>query len=156
MTSFTPRDEPWHVWTPERVLAELGSGAAGLSEAEASLRLTRLGRNRLPETPPRPAWAVLLDQFRNLLILMLLAAGLLAGLIGDTVDMMAVLAVTLFNAILGFSQERRAGRILDALKAMLAQQARVRRHGRVATIIAELLVPGDVVLLEPGDRVPAD
>lgn len=134
----------------------LGSAPEGLSEAEASLRLARVGRNALPETPPRPAWAVFLDQFRNLLIVMLLAAGLLAGMIGDIVDMLAVLAVTLFNAVLGFAQERRAGRILEALKAMLAQQARVRRQGEVREIAADRLAPGDVVLLEPGDRVPAD
>jgi len=97
-----------------------------------------------------------LDQFRNLLTGLLLAAAVLAGLIGDMGDMAAVLAVTLFNAVLGFRQERRAGRILDALKAMLAPTARVRRGGTVVEIEARHLVPGDLVLLGAGERIPAD
>ncbi|EME68913.1 cation transport ATPase [Paramagnetospirillum caucaseum] len=146
----------WHRLGADEVRSRLGCGASGLSEDEAGARRARFGFNRLPEKPPRPAWAVFLDQFRNLLTLMLLAAGLLAGLVGDTSDMVVVLAVTLFNAILGYAQERRAGRMLGALKAMLAQKARVRRAEGEAVIAAELLVPGDLVLLKAGDRVPAD
>lgn len=134
----------------------LGCGPTGLSEGEAGNRLARLGPNRLPERPPRPAWAVFFDQFRNLLTLMLIAAGLLAGLVGDLTDMAVVLAVTLFNACLGFIQERRAGKLLDALRGMLAQKARVRRAEGEAVIAAERLVPGDLVILKAGDRVPAD
>jgi Ca2+-transporting ATPase len=128
----------------------------GLGQDEVRARRERFGPNRLPEKPPRPAWAVFLDQFRNLLTLMLLAAGLLAGVVGDTSDMVVVLAVTLFNAILGYAQERRAGRMLGALKAMLAAKARIRRAEGEAVIAAEDLVPGDLVLLKAGDRVPAD
>lgn len=146
----------WHLLGPAEVRAQLGCGPAGLSEGEAAVRLGRHGPNRLPEKPPRPAWAVFLDQFRNLLTMMLLAAGVVAGLVGDTSDMVVVLAVTLFNACLGYVQERRAGRLLGALKAMLAQKARVRRGGGEAVIAAEGLVPGDLVLLKAGDRVPAD
>ncbi|BAE52692.1 cation-translocating P-type ATPase [Paramagnetospirillum magneticum] len=146
----------WHRLGADAVRARLGCGTEGLAEAEILARRGRCGLNRLPEKPPRPAWAVFLDQFRNLLTLMLLAAGVLAGLVGDTSDMVVVLAVTLFNAFLGYAQERRAGRMLGALKAMLAQKARVRRAAGEAVIAAEGLVPGDLVLLKAGDRVPAD
>jgi Ca2+-transporting ATPase len=146
----------WHRLGADQVRTRLGCGSAGLAGAEVEARRQHFGFNRLPEKPPRPAWAVFVDQFRNLLTLMLLAAGLLAGLVGDTSDMVVVLAVTLFNAILGYGQERRAGRMLGALKAMLAQKARVRRAEGEAVIAAELLVPGDLVLLKAGDRVPAD
>jgi len=146
----------WHRLGADQVRIRLGCGTGGLSADEIRTRRQRFGFNRLAEKPPRPAWAVFLDQFRNLLTLMLLAAGLLAGLVGDTSDMVVVLAVTLFNAILGYAQERRAGRMLGALKAMLAQKARVRRAAGEAVIAAEDLVPGDLVLLKAGDRVPAD
>ncbi|CUW38538.1 Cation transport ATPase(ATPase, P-type cation-transporter, N-terminal,10-75;ATPase, P-type, ATPase-associated domain,89-322;ATPase, P-type, cytoplasmic domain N,322-522;ATPase, P-type, transmembrane domain,578-868) [Magnetospirillum sp. XM-1] len=154
-----PPPEPgtfWHRLDAAETRARLGCGTEGLSEDEAAARRQSVGFNRLPEKPPRPAWAVFLDQFRNLLTLMLLAAGLAAGLVGDTTDMVVVLAVTLFNATLGYAQERRAGRMLGALKAMLAQKARVRRAGTESVIAAEGLVPGDLVLLKAGDRVPAD
>nr|WP_254432486.1 HAD-IC family P-type ATPase [Magnetospirillum sp. SS-4] len=147
---------PWHARDAGDVAATLGGGPDGLSDAEAGSRLARFGPNRLAERPPRPGWAVFLDQFRNLLTAMLIAAGLFAGLIGHVTDMVAVLAVTLFNVTLGFVQERRAGRILDSLRAMLAQTARVRRRGEVTVVPADSLVPGDMVLLEAGDRIPAD
>jgi len=146
----------WHRLGADQVRTHLGCGTCGLSEDEVRTRRRRFGFNRLPEKPPKPAWAIFFDQFRNLLTLMLLAAGLLAGLVGDTSDMVVVLAVTLFNAVLGYAQERRAGRMLGALKAMLAQKARVRRTAGEAVIAAEDLVPGDLVLLKAGDRVPAD
>ncbi|MGE5504225.1 MAG: calcium-translocating P-type ATPase, PMCA-type [Actinomycetota bacterium] len=130
--------------------------ARGLDEAEAARRLARTGPNRLPEKPPRPAWALFLDQFKSLLIVVLMAAGVLAGLIGDMGDMAVILVVVLFNAMLGTVQEKRAGRVVEALQGMLAQQARVRRGGEKCQLGADRLVPGDVVLLEAGDRVPAD
>jgi P-type Ca2+ transporter type 2C len=146
----------WHTMSAGEALAALNSGSGGLDEEEAAHRLATNGPNRLPEKPRRSALALFLDQFKSLLPLMLLGAGLLAGLVGDTPDMVAILVVTLFNTVLGFHQERRAGRILDALKRMLAQQARVRRGGRRIEVAAERLVPGDVACLGAGDRVPAD
>ncbi|KIL96840.1 Lead cadmium zinc and mercury transporting ATPase Copper-translocating P-type ATPase [Paramagnetospirillum magnetotacticum MS-1] len=146
----------WYRLGADEIRARHGCGVQGLAETEIRARRQTFGFNRLPEKPPRPAWAVFLDQFRNLLTLMLLGAGVLAGLVGDTTDMVVVLAVTLFNATLGYAQERRAGRMLGALKAMLAQKARVRRAAGEAVIGAEDLVPGDLVLLKAGDRVPAD
>ncbi|MGF1616041.1 MAG: cation-translocating P-type ATPase [Gammaproteobacteria bacterium] len=129
---------------------------AGLAGREARARLQRHGENRLAEKPPRSRWLAFLDQFKSTLILVLLGAALLAGAIGDTKDAVVILIVVLFNSVLGFWQEQRAEQTLAALKGMLSPVARVRRDGRVEEIPARQLVPGDVVLLEAGDRVPAD
>jgi Ca2+-transporting ATPase len=150
-------ENDWHSLSVDEACARLEADPThGLEEAEAAGRLARHGPNRLPETPPRPVWAVFLDQFKSLLILVLLGAGVLAGLIGDVGDMAVILVVVTFNAILGTVQEKRAGRVVEALRALLAQQARVRRGGEKRQLGAEALVPGDLVLLEAGDRVPAD
>ena len=128
----------------------------GLSQREAAQRLTRYGPNKLTEKKPRPAWLKFLDQFKNLLVLVLIGAALLAGAVGDLKDAVVILIVIVFNATLGFYQEHRAEATLAALKKMLAQHARVRRDGELLQISAEQLVPGDLVLIEAGDRVPAD
>jgi len=130
--------------------------AAGLSSEEAVRRLTEHGPNRLPVKPPRSPWLLFLDQFKNLLIVVLAAAAVLAGIIGDVKNAVVILIVILFNATLGFYQEHRAEAALAALKKMLAPAARVRRDGSPWEIPAEDLAPGDIVLLESGDRVPAD
>ncbi|MBI5163201.1 MAG: HAD-IC family P-type ATPase [Magnetospirillum sp.] len=148
---------PWHTLTAAEACARLDCNAEhGLDEAEARRRQAHHGPNRLPVKPRRPAWRRFADQFKSLLTLVLLAAGVLAGLIGDLTDAAAILAVTLFNATLGYLQENRAERILDALAAMLAPQARVKRGGVKVEVGAADLVPGDLVLIEAGDRVPAD
>jgi Ca2+-transporting ATPase len=128
----------------------------GLSSQEAASRQTQFGRNRLKETPPRSRWLLLLDQFKGLLILVLIGAAVLAAAIGDVGDAIVILIVVVINAILGFSQEQRAEQSLAALKNMLAPTAEVRRDGKTSTLSAEALVPGDIVLLSPGNRVPAD
>jgi Ca2+-transporting ATPase len=128
----------------------------GLSTSEAEARLGDFGFNRLKEMPPRSRWLLLLDQFKGLLILVLIGAAILAASIGDITDAAVILVVVLINAYLGFSQERRAEQSLAALKRMLAPTAEVRRNGETVTLSAENLVPGDIVLLGPGDRVPAD
>jgi ATPase, P-type (transporting), HAD superfamily, subfamily IC len=151
------RKEDWHTLDTLAACTRLGSDRErGLSPQEAEDRLVRFGPNRLPEKPGKPAWRLFLEQFTNLLTLVLMGAGVLAGIIGDTTDMVVILVVVLFNACLGFYQEYRAEKILDALKSMLAQQARVRRDGQKTEVPAEHLVTGDLVLLEAGDRVPAD
>jgi len=128
----------------------------GLGPDEVERRHRVHGANRLAETPPRSRWAILLDQFRNVLVLVLVGAAVLAGLIGDLKDMLVIGVVLTINALLGFLQEIRAENSLAALKAMLVSRARVRRNGTIVEIAAEDLVPGDVVLLDAGDRVPAD
>ena len=128
----------------------------GLSPLEAGLRLQRFGANRLAAKKPRSLWFKFFDQFKNLLVGILVGAALLAGAVGDLEDAVVILIVVVLNAALGFYQEYRAEATLAALKKMLAQHARVRRGGEVFNIPAHDLVPGDIVLLEAGDRVPAD
>ena len=141
---------------PEAALQVLDAQRAGLDAAQAAERLARHGPNALP-TPPRPhALQRLLAQFNNALILFLLGAAVVAGALGHWVDAGVILGVVLVNAIVGFVQEGKAEEALGALRAMLAPNARVLRDGvRLAVPVASL-VPGDLVLLEAGDRVPAD
>jgi Ca2+-transporting ATPase len=150
-------ERPWHTLPPEIAAATLGvDPGRGLEEGEAAARLARFGENRLIEAPPRPVWLKFLDQFRNLLVIVLLFAAALSWAIGDLKDAVVILVVVLFNASLGFYQEHRAEQTLAALKGMLAAHARVRRNARIEEIDAAQLVPGDIVLLEAGDRIPAD
>ena len=150
-------NRPWHILTLQDAAGALGTDAArGLDEAEVAARHVRYGLNRLAEKPPRSRWLLLLDQFKSLLILVLIGAAVLAGAIGDIKDAVVILVVVVLNALLGFYQEHRAEATLAALKKMLAPTARVRRGGQVVEIDAAQLTPGDVVLLEAGDRVPAD
>ena len=153
-TSSSP---PWHTLSAPACALQLGvESAPGLSPLEAALRLQRHGANKLDEPPPRPLWRGLLDQFKSMLIIILLVAAVIAAFIGDFKSVTVILVVVCFNAVLGFWQEYRAEKTLAALKKMLAPLARVRRGGRVEEIEASTIVPGDVVLLEAGDRVPAD
>ena len=147
----------WHTLSPEIAAATLGvEPGRGLEEGEAATRLARLGENRLIEATPRPVWLKFFDQFKNFLVIVLLFAAALAWTIGDLKDAVVILIVVLFNASLGFYQEHRAEQTLAALKGMLAARARVRRNARMEEIDAVQLVPGDIVLLEAGDRIPAD
>jgi len=152
-----PDHEAWHR-LPAQEAAERFQVASdtGLTPAEAKRRLAEHGPNRLPEKPPRAAWLKFLDQFKNLLILVLIAAAVIAYLVGDLKDALVILLVVVFNATLGFNQEHRAEQSLAALKKMLARRARVRRGGHKTEIDAEELVPGDIVLLEAGDKASAD
>ncbi|MFK4023339.1 cation-translocating P-type ATPase [Streptomyces albogriseolus] len=130
--------------------------ATGLTTAEAERRAADHGANELAEPARRPQWLRLLDQFRSWLIGILLAAAVVAGVIGEIKDAVVITVVLFVNAVIGYAQERRAERSLEALRRMLVAVARVRRDGRVLNIPAGALVPGDIVLLEAGDRVPAD
>jgi len=149
-------DIPWHAHSAGDVLATLQAGPQGLTADEAKARKERFGPNRLEATRQRSEILRFLVQFNNLLIYVLLGAAVLAVLIGHIVDAAVVLAVVLLNAIIGYVQEGRAERALDAIKGMIDPHATVLREGRRTAIPAEDVVPGDLVLLEPGDRVPAD
>jgi Ca2+-transporting ATPase len=147
----------WHAEAGQVVTASYDVDASvGLHSHDAVNRLTRHGPNQLANKPPRPAWLKFIDQFRNLLVIVLLGAAVLAGAVGDIKDAAVIGIVVLLNAALGFFQEHRAEAALAALKNMLAPTARVRRDGMVASIQAVDLVPGDILLLEAGDRIPAD
>jgi len=155
--SDQPSARTWHALEAQGVARELDADPAhGLSAAEAQERMVRYGPNRLDEKPPRPAWRRFADQFRNLLIIVLIAAAALAGFVGHIGDAAAIIVVILLNAALGYYQEHRAEAALAALRQMLAPNARVRRDGRSALVDAMEVVPGDLLLLEAGDRIAAD
>lgn len=146
----------WHALPISAVLATLDAEPTGLTTAGADARKARFGANRLPEAPKRSTlWRILL-QFHDLLIYVLLAAAALAAAIGHAVDAAVVLAVVIINAVIGFIQEGRAERALEAIQSMIDPRASVIRDGHRRVVPAEDIVPGDIVLLEPGDRVPAD
>jgi P-type Ca2+ transporter type 2C len=146
-----------HTSAPDAVSAHLSvNPEIGLSSAQALERLTRDGPNQLAEQPPRSAWLVLLAQFKGLMILILIGAALLAAAVGSYKDAGVILAVVVINALVGFYQEYRAERSLEALKSMLPITARVRRDGSPQEINANGVVAGDILLLEAGDNVAAD
>ena len=146
----------WHTLEPGDVLSLLESSPAGLSSAEASRRLVRYGPNELD--PPRPVspWSVLIRQFRNVLILILLVSTLLSAFLGHAMEAAAIAVIVLFAVLLGFIQEYRAERALEALRLMAAPEAALFRDGEQVTVSARELVPGDLLMLRPGDRIAAD
>ncbi|MFN0123022.1 MAG: cation-translocating P-type ATPase [Blastocatellia bacterium] len=150
-------DNPPYAREAEEVCRELGVDAhPGLREAEARARLSRAGPNALQTIRPRPAWRLWLDQFASLIVVLLAVAALIAWLTGDRTEALAILIVLLLNALIGFVVEWQAGRALDALRRQAVMKARVRRDGQEVSIDAAGLVPGDIVILNAGDRVPAD
>ncbi len=146
----------WHAANPEEALAAFDSTPRGVDEAEAERRLQRYGPNRLPAGSRRGPVSRLLLQFHNVLIYVLLGSSALAFALAQVVDAAVILAVVLANAAVGFVQEGRAERALEAIKDLIDPKSAVLRNGRRTTLSAERIVPGDVVLLEAGDRVPAD
>ncbi len=151
-----PPDDHAHAREATEVLAALGVDENGLTADEVSERRARHGRNALPARRTRPAWVRFLRQFANALIVFLLVAAVVAGSLGHRIDAAVIVLVVLVNAIVGFVQEGRAEQALAALRGMLASQARVIRNGGREQVDTPELVPGDIVLLEAGDRVPAD
>jgi magnesium-transporting ATPase (P-type) len=146
----------WHAQSAAEVIAALATSRDGLSAEEAKARLGRYGFNRLPAGRKQSEILRFLSHFNNVLIYVLIAAAGLAAMIGHFADAAVVMAVVLVNATIGYVQEGRAEKALEAIRGMIDPQASVVRGGRRAVIAAEEIVPGDLVLLEPGDRVPAD
>ncbi|MCG5539906.1 MULTISPECIES: cation-transporting P-type ATPase [unclassified Halorhodospira] len=146
----------WHAKEAEQVAEHFGSGPQGLAVDEAQARLSRHGPNRLQ--PPERAGLVVrfLRHFHNILIYILIAAALGTALLGHWVDTGVILAVVLINTLIGFLQEGKAERALDAIRQMLSPQAVVLRGGERQEVDAAEIVPGDVVFLQAGDKVPAD
>ena len=132
------------------------SAATGLSSEEAHRRMECFGPNRIEEVRSSPRWLRFLRQFNEVVVWILIAAAILSGLIGDWPDTLAILAIVLLNCLLGFFQEERAERSLSALRSLAAPRARVLRDGELQEVSASELVPGDVIVLESGDRVSAD
>ncbi len=150
------QDAAWHALDAAEALTRLDVDREGLTPAEAERRRARAGRNALPEPPRRSAFDRLMRQFNNLLIYVLIAAGLVTAMLGHWTDTIVILAVVILNAAIGFWQEGRAEDALAAVRDMLSAEATALRDGARQTLPAADLVPGDIVLLEAGDRVPAD
>ena len=150
-------DADWHALTPDLAATRLEvNTAVGLSDAEAALRLTKHGANRLPEAVGRGPAAIFFSQFADFMIGVLLAAAIVSGIAGELVDTLVIVVIVLLNAVIGFVQEYRAEQAMAALRQLAAPAARVRRGSRLLNVPAADLVPGDVVLLEAGAMVPAD
>jgi calcium-translocating P-type ATPase len=146
----------WHALSESELRAALDTSQDGLPAAEAEARLARYGPNRLEEIPPPSDLAILLHQFKSPLIYILLVAAAVTFALGDEVDSAVIGSVLVLNAAIGFVQERRAEASVRALMGLVSPQARVVRAGREWELDSADLVPGDVVLLESGVRVPAD
>jgi P-type Ca2+ transporter type 2C len=154
---MTPLDRPWHTLAPDALAREVHSDLTmGLSDAEAHRRLTELGPNQLPDPSRVSPLILFLRQFSSVIIWVLIVAALVSGLLQDWADAGAIVAIVVLNAVMGFLQEYRAERSLAALKQMVITMARVVRGGTVHAVGAQDLVPGDLILLEAGDRIPAD
>ncbi|MFB5191567.1 calcium-translocating P-type ATPase, SERCA-type [Alicyclobacillus fastidiosus] len=149
-------EQNWHALTTADCLSALESSEAGLSSTHVEERRKVHGLNQLSEGTKVSLLTVFLNQFRDFMIIVLLAATLISGLLGEFTDAITIVAIIFLNGMLGFIQEVRAEKSLSALKELTAPMAHVRRDGAVAAVPAKELVPGDVILLEDGDRVPAD
>jgi len=145
-----------HSQPAESLLEELGSSESGLSSDEAERRLAQWGPNRLANRAATPAWLRWLRQFHNLFIYVLLVSAAISLAIGHWVDAGVIAAVVVINASIGFVQEGKAERALQAIMSMSRSQCLVLRDGATRSLDSEALVPGDIVVLQPGDRVPAD
>jgi Ca2+-transporting ATPase len=150
-------EQAWHALDAGALAAALSvDPRCGLPAQEAAARLRAHGPNALAQPHHTPPWRLFLNQFRNVLVAILIAATVLSAFVGEYVDAGIILAIVLFCAGLGFVQEYRAGRALDALRSMLAPRCTVLRDGRELKVAVADLVPGDILLLEAGDRIPAD
>ena len=148
---------PAHSLTVQEVRARFGvSDERGLDEAEAEARREEYGPNQLPQAKPPSRWWRFLGQFLEPVIGILIAAALISGLMGDVIDTLAILAIVLLNGVIGFLQEERAERAIAALQRLSAPLAKVLREGHLQSIPARDLVPGDRIVLEGGDNIPAD
>jgi Ca2+-transporting ATPase len=149
--------EPWWRLDTTEIAKELGTDlSSGLSSAEARARLQRYGRNQLKEAPKRSPWSIFLDQFKDFVIWVLIGAAVVSGFLQEVVDAVAIIAIVILNAILGFIQEYRAEQSLAALKKLSSPTSKTLRDGQHQILGSDELVPGDVIELEAGDSVPAD
>src|SRR3972149_2756642 len=146
----------WHSMKPEEVLSELRVDQKGLNHEEADQRLREFGYNELKEKKRVTALQIFLRQFKDIFVIMLLIATAISFLIGETIDAAAIAVIVILNSVVGFIQEYRSEKAMEAMKKLTAPKARVLRDGGEVVIPAREIVPGEIVLLEAGDRVPAD
>jgi P-type E1-E2 ATPase len=156
-TPVIPKTEKWHTIDAQEVLKKLKSDTKnGLHQDEIHQRQEIYGRNEIPRGKKQSAWVRLLVQFHNVLIYVLMGAAIITALLGHWIDTWVILAVIVVNAVIGFIQEGKAEKALEGIRKMLSLNAVVTRSGQKMTINAEELVPGDIVMLKSGDKVPAD
>ena len=147
----------WFQQDVDSTLQTLNSDAtSGLSAAEAQKRLNQYGLNELVEKGTKSPWLILLDQFKDAMVIILIVAAIVSVFVGEPEDVIVILAIVILNAAIGYSQEYRAEQAIAALKKLAVPTVKVRRGGQLAEISARELVPGDIVLLEAGNLVPAD
>lgn len=146
----------WHLLPANEVLSLTGSTFSGLTDMTAASRLIEYGPNELQEAKKKSPLMMFLRQFIDVMILVLVAAAVISGLIGDVKDTIVIIAIVILNAIIGFIQEYRAEKAMESLKKMAAPFASVIRNGQFTSIPAAQIVPGDIVVLEAGNLVPAD
>lgn len=149
-------NEKWYAFDVEAVFQRLQSGRSGLKSDDVKNRLLTFGFNELPEKKKISPSGIFLSQFKNYLILILIGAAIISAFTGEATNAYVILFIILFISVLGFIQEYRAERAMEALKKMVAFEARVLRDGAVKKIPIKELVPGDIVYIEAGDRIPAD
>lgn len=149
--------DKWYARTADEAIAFWQTNPYdGLSSSEVKARLNKFGFNQMAEKPPEPWWKYFLAQFQDFMVLVLLAATLISAFLGEYSDAITILAIVIINAILGFIQEYRAERSMQALKQLAAPTARVIRNGMIQQVAARELVPGDILVLEAGDKIAAD
>ncbi|NTU41599.1 MAG: HAD-IC family P-type ATPase, partial [Nitrospirales bacterium] len=146
----------WHQKEIEAVFEDSGSSLSGLSSAEALRRLGEYGPNELREKAGKTPFMIFIDQFRDFMIIILMAAAVISGVIGEASDTVVILVIVALNAVIGFVQEYRAEKAMAALKRIAAPVATVLRDGAPGTVASSSVVPGDLILLEAGVIVPAD
>ena len=146
----------WHRTDIAEVFKLTGSSESGLTPGEAEKRLKEYGPNEITDTKKRPPWILFLNQFRDFMILVLMGAAVISGFLGDLTDTLVIIAIVILNAVVGFVQEYRAGKAMEALKKMAVTNALVVRNNSVTAISSTKLVPGDVIILEAGNILPAD
>ncbi|PKM33378.1 MAG: carbonate dehydratase, partial [Gammaproteobacteria bacterium HGW-Gammaproteobacteria-10] len=146
----------WHALPADQVFEKLKTDGNGLSSRQVQNRIEEYGANRLPPPKTRGPLLRFFSQFHNLLIYVLIGAAVVTALLDHWIDTYVIIAVVLVNSIIGFVQEGKAEKSLEAIRHMLAPRATALRDGHRIGIPAEELVPGDIVILEPGDKVPAD
>jgi Ca2+-transporting ATPase len=148
--------DAWHSKESKQVLSELKVDQTGLSSEEVTRRLGEFGYNELKEKKKVTPLQIFLNQFKDIFVIMLLVATIISFLIGETVDAITIAVIVILNSVVGFIQEYRSEKAMEAMKKLTAPKARVIRDGNETMVDAREIVPGDIVLLEAGDRVPAD
>jgi P-type Ca2+ transporter type 2C len=146
----------WHLTDITEVLEVTRSSKEGLTNIEAKKRLETYGPNEIETAKKKPARLLFLHQFKDFMILVLIAAAIISGLLGDVTDTIVIIVIVILNAIVGFIQEYRAEKAMEALKKMTVANVKVTRNNSVMTVSSATLVPGDIILLEAGNVVPAD